>query len=110
MGDTYSDMSPAANGRGRGTVVIANPQGLHMRPASAFARRAQSFAGNVSVYKGDQCVNGKSLIDLLMLAAESGTELVVEVDGSDASSALPALLEILASPTTANDDDSLPES
>jgi len=91
---------PDTNGRQRGTVVIVNPQGLHMRPASAFAAMAQSFASNVSVWKGDHCVNGKSVIDLLMLAAEPGTELVVEVHGSDAQSALPALMEVLAAPTS----------
>jgi phosphotransferase system HPr (HPr) family protein len=88
------------NGRHRSSVIIGNPQGLHMRPASAFAMRAQSFASNVAVWKGDQCVNGKSLIDLLMLGAESGTELIVEVHGQDAPSALSALIEILAAPNS----------
>lgn len=70
-----------------------------MRPAMAFARRAQAFASRVTVWLGDRSVNGKSLIDLMLLAAEAGTELVVEVAGNDAQSALPALLEILASPS-----------
>ena len=87
------------NGRLRQTVVIANPQGLHLRPAMAFARLAQQFQAAVKVMKGDHSVNGKSLIDLMLLAAEQGTELVVEVDGADAQKALPALAGILAAPS-----------
>lgn len=90
------------NGRLRQTVVIANPQGLHLRPAMAFARLAQQYQAAVTVMKGDHSVNGKSLIDLMLLAAEQGTELVVEVDGADARSALPALAEILAAPSMDN--------
>jgi phosphocarrier protein len=82
-----------------GKVVIVNPQGLHMRPAMAFARRAQSFSSSVTVWMGDRSVNGKSLIDLMLLAAEPGAELTVEVHGSDAPSALTALMEVLAAPT-----------
>lgn len=96
------------NGCHRAAVVIVNPQGLHMRPAMAFARRAQGFASQVTVWLGDRSVNGKSLIDLMLLAAQPGTELVVEVAGNDAQSALPALLEILASPSAEDlDSDSL---
>lgn len=87
------------NGRLRQTVVIANPQGLHLRPAMAFARLAQQFDAAVKVVKGNHCVNGKSLIDLLLLAAEQGTELILEVDGADARKAMPALTEILAAPS-----------
>lgn len=87
------------NGRHRGAVIIVNPNGLHMRPASVFASTAQQFASSVTVWKGDSSCNGKSLIDLMMLAVEPGTELVVEVYGADASSALPTLLGILASPS-----------
>lgn len=94
------------NGRLRGTAVVANPQGLHMRPASAFARLAQQFSCSVTVWNGAQSYNGKSLLDLMMLGAEPGTELVVEVHGQDADAALPALLEILAAPSA---DDVPPE-
>jgi phosphocarrier protein HPr len=85
-----------ANGHRRGKVMIANPQGLHLRPAGAFATTAQRFASTVTVWKDGRAVNGKSLLDLITLAAEHGTELVVEVDGADADAALPVLLEILS--------------
>lgn len=87
------------NGRLRQSVIVANPQGLHLRPAMAFAKCAQQFDASVSVLHGDRSVNGKSLIDLMLLAAEHGSELIVEVHGNDAKTALPALTEILASPS-----------
>jgi phosphocarrier protein len=59
----------------------------------------QQFEAAVKVVKGDHSVNGKSLIDLMLLAVECGTELVVEVEGADARKALPALTEILAAPS-----------
>ena len=86
------------NGCLRSTVLITNPQGLHMRPAMAFAKTASRYASTVSVWHGDRSANGKSLLNLMMLAAESGTELVVEVQGSDAAEALSALVDILAAP------------
>jgi len=97
MVETHS--ANQANGHVRGTVVIRNPQGLHMRPAMAFAQAAQKFASTVTVLHGNQSVNGKSLIDLMVLAAEQGAELIVEVHGADAQSALPVLTEILSAPS-----------
>jgi phosphocarrier protein HPr len=80
-------------------VIITNPMGLHFRPAAVFARRAAEFQSLVTVTRPDgRRVNGKSMLDLLTLAAELGTELVVEVSGSDAPDALRALVEVLASP------------
>jgi len=94
----------------RGTVVVVNPNGLHMRPAMAFVRTAQQFTATVTVRRGTDAVNGKSLIELMMLAAEPGTELTVEVSGTDAASALPALMELLASPSAEDTDDEASQS
>jgi phosphocarrier protein HPr len=88
-----------ANGRLRQTVLIANPQGLHMRPAAAFAGAAARFASVVTVWNGPKSANGKSLMDLLTLAAECGTELIIEIAGNDAHDALRPLVEILAAPS-----------
>jgi len=70
-----------------------------MRPAMEFVRIAQQFAATVTVKRGSDAVNGKSLIELMMLAAEPGTELTVEVAGDDAGSALPELIAVLATPS-----------
>jgi phosphocarrier protein len=66
-----------------------------MRPGSVFAQRAHQFPGTVSVSKGTVKVNGKSGLDLMMLAAEQGAELLVEVEGPDAAKVLDELCEIL---------------
>ena len=82
----------------RRIVTVTNPQGLHLRPAAAFAQLARQFQSQVSVVRVDRTVNGKSQLDLLLLAAEPGTELEVVVVGADADSALRQLAELLASP------------
>lgn len=79
-------------------VVVTNPFGLHMRPLSLFAQRASQFQSVVQVIKGDQRFDGKRLLDLMLLAAEQGTELTLEVSGCDAPVALPTLAEILTAP------------
>jgi phosphotransferase system HPr (HPr) family protein len=85
-------------------VMITNPQGFHMRPQAAFAKLASSSACSVTVRKDDKQVNGKSLLELMLLAAEQGTELIVEVTGPDARQTLDALVDIMAAP----DPDELP--
>ena len=81
------------------TVTITNPQGFHMRPATAFAQLAGKFECTVTVCKGDQRINGKSPLELMFLGAEQGTELILEVSGSDGPAALEALAELLAAPS-----------
>lgn len=73
------------------TVTVADPQGLHMRPAAAFAKLARQFQSAVTVCRDDRRVNGKSQLDLMLLAAEPGAQLLVEVNGNDAEEALAAL-------------------
>lgn len=76
-------------------VTVADPQGLHMRPAAAFAKTARKFHSDVTVTRADRRVNGKSQLDLMLLAAEPGEQLLVEAVGDDASAALAALGSVL---------------
>ncbi|MBY0525008.1 MAG: HPr family phosphocarrier protein [Gemmataceae bacterium] len=85
------------------TVIVANPMGFHLRPMAAFARRAAQFQSTVTLTKEGRRVNGKHMLELMTLAAEQGTPLILDVNGSDATEALEALSEILAAPTM--DDD-----
>jgi phosphocarrier protein len=87
-----------ANGPLRTTVVVANPAGLHMRPATLFAQRARGFRAIVTVYNGERRADGKSSLDLMLLIAEAGSQLVLEVDGEDAAAAIGPLAELLAAP------------
>lgn len=77
-------------------VTIINPQGFHLRPQSLFAHFAQHFQSEIALLKGDQRVNGKKQWDLMLLAAEPGTELILEITGPDAAQALEILAGILA--------------
>jgi phosphotransferase system HPr (HPr) family protein len=79
----------------RRIVTVMDPQGLHMRPAAAFAQRARQFRSDVTIRRDDRSVNGKSQLDLLLLAAEPGAQLVLEVTGEDAPDALVVLGGIL---------------
>jgi phosphocarrier protein HPr len=79
-------------------VLVTNPQGFHMRPAAAFAGLAKKFHSDVRVIKDDQRVDGKSVLELMCLAAMPGSELTIEVSGDDAPDALTALVEIVNAP------------
>ena len=80
----------------RRNYTISNAQGLHMRPITAFVQVAGEFQSEVWVSKdGGERINGKSVLKLMGLAAEKGTELTLEVSGLDASQAMTALMEVL---------------
>jgi phosphocarrier protein len=88
-------------------ATITNPMGFHMRPIAAFARRAVQYAGEVVLIKDGQRVNGKSTMELLLLAAEQGTELGIEVSGSgpEAQATLVELTAILAAPAMDDEEE-----
>jgi phosphotransferase system HPr (HPr) family protein len=77
-------------------VIITNRMGLHVRPAAACAKAAATFQSTITVAKGDRKANAKSILELLLLAAEQGSELVVEARGTDAAAAADAVVELLA--------------
>jgi phosphocarrier protein HPr len=84
----------------RRSVIVNDPMGLHMRPLTAFAQRALQYQCDVTVAKEDHRVNGKSPLELMLLAAPQGTELVLELSGDDAEEAADVLAELLAAPGT----------
>jgi len=80
----------------RRRVVIRNPSGLHLRPATAFAEAAQRFRSTVTLSCGDRRADdGRQPFALLMLAAEPGAEILLEVEGPDAPEAIEVLAGIL---------------
>jgi len=72
-------------------VEIRNAEGLHMRPAMQFVDIANRFESEISVSSGDNKVDGKSIMQMSMLAAVCGTKLRIKADGSDAQQAVEAL-------------------
>jgi phosphocarrier protein len=76
-----------------------------MRPAAAFAKVARQYRSTVTVRRNEQGVNGKSQLDLMLLAAEPGAELVLEVAGDDAAAAMPVLAGLIEAVTADGEDD-----
>jgi len=68
----------------RATITIQNRLGLHARPAMALVDVANRFASAVKIRKEQQVVDGKSIMQVMMLAATQGTELELEAVGPDA--------------------------
>ena len=92
----------------RRRVVIVNAHGLHMRPAGKFVSLTNSFRSEIRVDSGGNQVNGKSIIDMVSLAAECGTTLDLEARGPDAEAALDALADLVAAGFHMTDEDYTP--
>ncbi len=75
---------------------IVNPLGLHARPAAQFVRTASGFPCEIEVSKDGMVVNGKSIMGVMMLAAECGSEILLRADGDEAEAALAALAQLVA--------------
>lgn len=79
----------------RSTVKVINPMGLHARPASLFVELANKYLCEVMVQKGNERIDGKSILSLLSLSAEAGTDLLIETRGDQAEEALAALVDLV---------------
>lgn len=79
------------------TVLVRNRAGLHTRPAAMLVKLAATFASDVHLVKDGFHINAKSIIGVMTLAAEHGSELQLEVDGSDELVAADAIVELFAS-------------
>ena len=75
-------------------IIIKNNSGLHARPCSAFVKAANSFESKIKVKKGENSVDGKSIIGLMTLAAAFGDRITIEASGPDAKKAVTALEKI----------------
>jgi phosphotransferase system HPr (HPr) family protein len=76
-------------------VQVVNPHGMHLRPADLFVRTAMKFGSKVWVTFEGQQVEGRSIVELLMLAARQGTQLTVTATGDDAEEAVAALVDLV---------------
>jgi len=80
-------------------VIIKNKSGLHARPAALFVQIANKYDSEINVRKGRQTVNGKSIMGIMMLAAEMGSKITIAAKGSDAPEAVKELKALLLSAT-----------
>ena len=81
-------------------IVVSNKLGLHARPAMQFVDLANSFSSDISVHKlGEEPADadGKSVMQMIILAATEGTPMRIEADGHDADAAVKALAELFES-------------
>ncbi len=78
-------------------ATIVNPLGLHARPAAQMVRLASTFAAEIAVLKDGVEVNGKSIMGVMMLAAECGSSITIRASGDDAERAVQALMDLVAS-------------
>jgi phosphocarrier protein HPr len=76
-------------------VVLSNKMGLHARPSTQIATTASRYSSDIHIGRDDMMVDAKSVLELLMLAAECGTELVIAAEGDDAKAAVAALVELV---------------
>lgn len=76
-------------------VIIRNRLGLHARPAMSFVETACNYQSSLTVSRESQKVDGKSIMQMMMLAATKGTELLLEAAGPDAREMLDALIDLV---------------
>ena len=78
-------------------LVVVNKLGIHARPAALFAKTANRFKADVFVEKDGETINAKSIMGLMMLAAGPGSKILLIANGPDATEAVRAIEELIAS-------------
>jgi phosphotransferase system HPr (HPr) family protein len=78
-------------------IIVRNKQGLHARPAALFVQIANKFDSHITVRRDKEKINGKSIMGILMLGVEKGSEIIIEAEGMDASLAILELEKIVSS-------------
>lgn len=76
-------------------AIVANPKGLHLRPAGLLAQVAGQYRSKIVVIKDGLSVDARSLLDLITLVATAGSELTITAEGEDAEAAVNAIVEFL---------------
>ena len=78
------------------SVKIVNKLGIHARPAAEIVKAASRFKSNITIIRDDLEVNGKSIMGVMMLAAEHGATILLRADGEDAGGALDTLATLIS--------------
>ncbi|HSX11490.1 MAG TPA: HPr family phosphocarrier protein [Chlamydiales bacterium] len=80
--------------KAKAVFVVLNDKGLHTRPSTALVKCAANYDCQVNLSYRNYMVNAKSILGILMLAAERGAKVVVEAIGDDADAAVAAILKL----------------
>lgn len=78
-------------------VEVVNANGIHARPAAEIVKCAGKYKAHITLARDGMEVNGKSIMGVMMLAAECGATVTIKADGDDAADALEALTALIAS-------------
>ncbi len=76
-------------------VTIRNRLGLHARAAAIFSKQASEFSSRIDVIKDHQTVNGKSIMELLTVAAVKGAKIIIRAEGGDEERAVKILVSLV---------------
>ena len=76
-------------------VIIPNKLGLHARAAAIFSKQASEFSSRIEVINNRMKVNGKSIMELLTIAAVKGCNIIIRADGDDEERAIDALVSLV---------------
>jgi len=76
-------------------AIVANQLGLHARPAAELAKTANRFESQIQVAKDGTWANAKSILGVMTLAAERGSELLIKAEGPDGEAAVAAIAELI---------------
>ena len=79
------------------SVKIVNKNGLHARPAAEIVKTASKFTSDIIIVRDELEVNGKSIMGVMMLAAECGAEVTLRASGPDESAAVEAIAKLISS-------------
>ena len=78
-------------------VEVMNANGIHARPAAEIVKLAGKYRAHITLARDGMEVNGKSIMGVMMLAAECGAVVTLKAEGDDAAEALEALAALIAS-------------
>ena len=78
-------------------VTIVNRLGLHARPAAQLVQRASKFDAEIKLKRFNLEVNAKSIMGVMMLAAEMGSKIIIIAEGPDEKEAIEAIIEVINS-------------
>ncbi len=77
------------------TATVADPVGFHLRAAGRIVKLTKSFASEVTIRYNGRVANAKSIMGLASLAAEFGTDVLIEVEGADEEAAIRQLVQLI---------------
>ena len=76
-------------------IIIKNPTGLHARPASQLVMKCKAFESEITLIRGEQSANAKSIMSIMAMAIMGGDKIQITADGSDAEAAIETIATFL---------------